>query len=49
MLSTYLIQCEEGFILQGFQVDLEQTGQVLKQKNPKEGVVKINKVVNHQY
>lgn len=28
-LCTYLVQCEEGFILQGLQVDLEQTGQVL--------------------
>ncbi len=34
ILATYLVQCEEGFILQGFQVDLEQTGQVLRPKNP---------------
>lgn len=30
--ATHLVQCEEGFILQGFQVDLEQTSQVLLTK-----------------
>lgn len=30
--ATHLVQCEEGFILQGFQVDLEQTIQVLLPK-----------------
>lgn len=36
-LATYLIQREEGFILQGFQVDLKQTGQVLCTEKRGEG------------
>lgn len=34
-LATHLVQCEEGFILQGLQVDLKQTGQVLRTKTRK--------------
>lgn len=36
-VTTHLVQCEEGFILQGFQVDLEQTSQVLHAKNTEDG------------